>query len=107
MPKKPTFMLIICQKRKRGIRTFICKQYLINVALLLKQILFTINILYLITMIAMPNLLPAEHRNALSLAITRGNTAQVKYLVETYALDANAFLDDSPTCMPVLMDALL
>jgi len=58
-------------------------------------------------MIAMPNLLPAEHRNALSLAITRGDTAQVKYLVETYALDANAFLDDSPTCMPVLMDALL
>jgi hypothetical protein len=58
-------------------------------------------------MIAMPNLLPAEHRNALSLAITRGDTAQVKYLVEEYALDSNAFLDDSPTCMPVLMDALL
>ncbi len=55
----------------------------------------------------MPNLLPAEHRNALSLAITRGDTDQVKFLVETHALDANAFLDDSPTCMPVLMDALL
>ena len=55
----------------------------------------------------MPNLIPAEQRNALSLAITRGDTAQVKYLVEEYDLDANAFLDDSPTCMPVLMDALL
>ncbi len=58
-------------------------------------------------MIAMPNLIPDEHRNALSLAITRGDTNQVRYLVEEYDLDANAFLDDCPTCMPVLMDALL
>lgn len=58
-------------------------------------------------MIAMPKLIPAEHRNALSLAITRGDIAQVQYLVEEYALDTDAFLDDSPTCMPVLMDALL
>ena len=58
-------------------------------------------------MIAMPNLIPDEQRNALSLAITRGDTHQVRYLVEQYDLDANAFLDDSPTCMPVLMDALL
>jgi hypothetical protein len=58
-------------------------------------------------MIAMPNLIPDEHRNALSLAITRGDTDQVRYLVEEYDLDANAFLDDCPTCMPVLMDALL
>jgi hypothetical protein len=58
-------------------------------------------------MIAMPNLIPDEQRNALSLAITRGDTDQVRYLVEEYDLDANAFLDDSPTCMPVLMDALL
>jgi hypothetical protein len=58
-------------------------------------------------MIAMPNLIPDEQRNALSLAITRGNTDQVRYLVEEHDLDANAFLDDSPTCMPVLMDALL
>jgi hypothetical protein len=58
-------------------------------------------------MIAMPNLIPDEHRNALSLAITRGDTNQVRYLVEEYYLDANAFLDDCPTCMPVLMDALL
>ena len=58
-------------------------------------------------MIAMPNLIPDEQRNALSLAITRGDTNQVRYLVEEYDLDANAFLDDSPTCMPVLMDALL
>lgn len=58
-------------------------------------------------MIAMPNLIPDEQRNALSLAITRGDTDQVRYLVEEYDLDVNAFLDDSPTCMPVLMDALL
>lgn len=58
-------------------------------------------------MIAMPNLIPDEQRNALALAITRGDTNQVRYLVEEYNLDANAFLDDSPTCMPVLMDALL
>jgi hypothetical protein len=58
-------------------------------------------------MIAMPNLIPDEHRNTLSLAITRGDTDQVRYLVEEYDLDANAFLDDCPTCMPVLMDALL
>jgi hypothetical protein len=58
-------------------------------------------------MIAMPKLIPAEHRNALSLAITRGDIAQVRYLVEEYDLDTDAFLDDSPTCMPVLMDALL
>jgi len=58
-------------------------------------------------MIAMPNLIPDEQRNALSLAITRGDTNQVRYLVEEHDLDANAFLDDSPTCMPVLMDALL
>jgi hypothetical protein len=58
-------------------------------------------------MIAMPNLIPDEQRNALSLAITRGNTDQVRYLVEEHNLDANSFLDDSPTCMPVLMDALL
>ena len=64
-------------------------------------------ILYLLGMIAMPNLIPDEQRNALSLAITRGDTDQVRYLVEEYDLDANAFLDDSPTCMPVLMDALL
>jgi hypothetical protein len=64
-------------------------------------------ILYLLGMIAMPNLIPDEQRNALSLAITRGDTHQVRYLVEQYDLDANAFLDDSPTCMPVLMDALL
>jgi|GEM_PF-589156 hypothetical protein len=64
-------------------------------------------ILYLLAMIAMPNLIPDEQRNALSLAITRGDTDQVRYLVEEHDLDANAFLDDSPTCMPVLMDALL
>ena len=58
-------------------------------------------------MIAMPKLIPAEQRNALSLAITRGDTAQVQYLVEENGLDVDAFLDDSPTCMPVLMDALL
>src|ERR1700728_2389539 len=58
-------------------------------------------------MIAMPNLIPDEQRNALSLAIIRGDTNQVRYLVEEYDLDTNAFLDDSPTCMPVLMDALL
>jgi hypothetical protein len=58
-------------------------------------------------MIAMPNLIPDEQRNALALAITRGDTNQVRYLMEEYDLDANAFLDDSPTCMPVLMDALL
>jgi hypothetical protein len=58
-------------------------------------------------MIAMPNLIPDEQRNALSLAITRGDADQVRYLVEEHDLDANAFLDDSPTCMPVLMDALL
>ena len=58
-------------------------------------------------MIAMPNLIPDEQRNALSLAITRGDADQVRYLEEEHNLDANAFLDDSPTCMPVLMDALL
>jgi hypothetical protein len=58
-------------------------------------------------MIAMPNLIPDEQRNALALAITRGDADQVRYLVEEHDLDANAFLDDSPTCMPVLMDALL
>jgi hypothetical protein len=58
-------------------------------------------------MIAMPTLIPTEQRNALSLAITRGDSDQVKYLVEEHGLDVDAFLDDSSTCMPVLMDALL
>ena len=55
----------------------------------------------------MPTLIPNEQRNALSLAITRGDTDQLKYLVEEHGLDVDAFLDDSSTCMPVLMDALL
>ena len=44
-------------------------------------------------MIAMPNLIPDEQRNALSLAIIRGDTNQVRYLVEEYDLD-----DDLEKC---------
>jgi hypothetical protein len=82
-------------------------RYLRRTALENYQIVTIKIILYLLGMIAMPNLIPDEQRNALSLAITRGDAHQVRYLVEQYDLDANAFLDDSPTCMPVLMDALL
>lgn len=57
-------------------------------------------------MIAMPKLIPTSEWNALSLAIARGDTAKVQYLVEENHLDVNAFLDSS-SWMPVLMDALL
>lgn len=57
-------------------------------------------------MIAMPKLIPTAQWNAFSLAIARGDTDQVKRLVEEHNLDVNAFLDNS-ACMPVLMEVLL
>ena len=57
-------------------------------------------------MIAMPKLIPASVWSALSLAIAKGETNEVKHLVETNKLDVNAFVD-SGSWMPVLMEALL
>ncbi len=57
-------------------------------------------------MIAMPPLIPTAVWNALSLAIARGATDQVQYLVEENNLDVNACLSDG-FWMPVLMEALL
>jgi hypothetical protein len=57
-------------------------------------------------MIAMPKLIPTAQWAALSLAIGRGDTDRVKYLVEDQGLEVDAFLDDL-SCMPVLMEALL
>jgi hypothetical protein len=57
-------------------------------------------------MIAMPKLIPASIWSALSLPIAKGDTDQVKHLVETHQLDVNAFVD-SGSWMPVLMEALL
>ena len=58
-------------------------------------------------MIALPTLIPSEQWIALSLAIHQGNTDQVKRLVEDNSLDVDAFMDNGPACMPVLMEALL
>ena len=57
-------------------------------------------------MIAMPKLIPASVWSALSLAIAKGDTAEVKHLVDLHILDVNAFVD-SGSWMPVLMEALL
>jgi len=57
-------------------------------------------------MIAMPPLVPTHVWNALSLAIARGATDQVKELVEENHLDVNACLSDS-YWMPLLMEVLL
>jgi hypothetical protein len=57
-------------------------------------------------MIATPPLIPDSIWNALSLAIARRDTRQVRDLVEENSLDVNTFLDSS-TWMPLLMDALL
>jgi hypothetical protein len=57
-------------------------------------------------MIAMPKLIPASVWSALSLAIAKGETDEVKHLVEKNKLDVNAFVD-SGSWMPVLMEALL
>jgi len=57
-------------------------------------------------MIAMPPLIPTSEWNALSLAIARGDTDQVRTLVEENHLDVNACLSDG-FWMPVLMEALL
>jgi hypothetical protein len=57
-------------------------------------------------MIAMPPLVPTHVWNALSLAIARGATDQVKELVEENRLDVNACLSES-YWMPLLMEALL
>ena len=57
-------------------------------------------------MIAMPKLIPASVWSQLSLAIAKGETSQVKRLVEDYAIDVNAFVD-SGSWMPLLMEALL
>ena len=57
-------------------------------------------------MIAMPKLIPASVWGALSLAIAKGETDQVKHLVEQHNIDVNAFVD-SGSWMPVLMEALL
>jgi len=54
----------------------------------------------------MPILIPSTTWNALSLAIARGATDQVKYLVEENSLDVNACLSDG-FWMLVLMEALL
>lgn len=54
----------------------------------------------------MPPLVPTNVWNALSLAIARGATDQVQYLVEENNLDVNACLSDG-FWMPVLMEALL
>ncbi len=56
-------------------------------------------------MIATLPLIPTAQWNALSLAIARGDAAQVKSLVEEHSLDVNAFDDGS--WMPLLMEALL
>ncbi|OJW58115.1 MAG: hypothetical protein BGO55_22645 [Sphingobacteriales bacterium 50-39] len=61
---------------------------------------------YLMGMIAMPPLVPTHVWNALSLAIARGATDQVKELVEENHLDVNACLSDS-YWMPLLMEVLL
>ena len=58
-------------------------------------------------MIALPTLIPTEQWIALSLAIHQGNTDQVKRLVEDNSLDVDAFMDNGPACMPVLMEAML
>jgi hypothetical protein len=57
-------------------------------------------------MIAMPKLIPASAWSALSLAIARGNTAQVQHVIGENDLDVNAFLDSS-SWMPLIMDVLL
>ena len=57
-------------------------------------------------MISIPKLIPTAQWTPLSLAIARGDTDQVKSLVEGNNLDVNAFLDSS-SWMPVLMEALL
>ena len=57
-------------------------------------------------MIATPPLIPRSEWNALSLAIARRDTRQVRDLVEQHSLNVNAFLDSS-SWMPLLMDALL
>lgn len=57
-------------------------------------------------MIATPPLIPRSEWNALSLAIARGDTRQVRDLVEEHSINVNAFLDSS-NWMPLLMDALL
>ncbi len=57
-------------------------------------------------MIAMPKLIPASVWSALSLAIAKGETAEIKHLIEQHQLDVNAFVD-SGSWMPVLMEALL
>jgi len=54
----------------------------------------------------MPNLIPSTTWNALSLAIARGATGQVQFLVEENDLDVNACMSDG-FWMPVLMEALL
>jgi hypothetical protein len=57
-------------------------------------------------MIATPPLIPRSVWNALSLAIARRDTREVRDLVEEHSLDVNAFLDSS-SWMPMLMDSLL
>jgi hypothetical protein len=57
-------------------------------------------------MIAMPKLIPASVWSTLSLSIAKGETDQVKDLVEQHNIDVNAFVD-SGSWMPVLMEALL
>lgn len=64
------------------------------------------NITYLLAMIAMPKLIPAPIWSDLSLAIARGETSQVRDLVEQNKLDVNAFVDTG-SWMPLLMEALL
>ena len=62
--------------------------------------------IYLLHMIAMPPLIPTTQWTELSLAIARGNTDQVRRLVEENQIDVNAFLDAN-NWMPLLMEALL
>lgn len=57
-------------------------------------------------MIAIPKLIPAPIWSELSLSIAKGETAQVRHLVEQHKLDVNAFID-SGSWMPLLMEALL
>jgi ankyrin repeat protein len=65
------------------------------------------NFLYLMGMIATPPpLVPTLVWNPLSLAIARGDTDQVKHLVEELNLDVNACLSDS-FWMPMLMEVLI